>query len=51
VRLVNSAHEPRPPHRPPYSVLSARRAEQAGLTPLRSWREALVEALSAAPIV
>jgi dTDP-4-dehydrorhamnose reductase len=51
VRPVSSAHEPWPARRPPYSVLSARRAEQAGLTPLRSWREALVEALSAAPIV
>jgi dTDP-4-dehydrorhamnose reductase len=51
VRPVSSTHEPRPARRPPYSVLSARRSEQAGLSPLRPWREALDQALSAAPIV
>jgi dTDP-4-dehydrorhamnose reductase len=51
VRPVNTDHAPRPARRPPYSVLSARRSEQAGLSPLRPWREALDRALSAAPIV
>lgn len=51
VRPVSSDHEPRPARRPPYSVLSGRRSEQAGLSPLRPWREALDQALSAASIV
>jgi dTDP-4-dehydrorhamnose reductase len=45
---VSSAHSPRPAARPPYSVLSGRQSEQAGLTPLRPWQDALAEALSAA---
>ncbi|MFZ0904930.1 MAG: dTDP-4-dehydrorhamnose reductase [Mycobacterium sp.] len=46
---ISSASKPRPAPRPPYSVLSARQSEQAGLSPLRPWRDALAEALSAAP--
>ncbi|HXY65192.1 MAG TPA: dTDP-4-dehydrorhamnose reductase [Mycobacterium sp.] len=45
---VSSAYSPRPAARPPYSVLSGRQSEQAGLTPLRPWQDALAEALSAA---
>jgi dTDP-4-dehydrorhamnose reductase len=44
---VTSAHNPRPAPRPAYSVLSGRQSEQAGLTPLRPWQDALAEALSA----
>ncbi|WP_298445901.1 dTDP-4-dehydrorhamnose reductase [Gordonia sp. (in: high G+C Gram-positive bacteria)] len=36
---------PRPAPRPAFSVLSGRSWAQAGLTPLRDWREALTEAL------
>jgi dTDP-4-dehydrorhamnose reductase len=46
---VSSAHNPRPAPRPPYSALSGRQSEQAGLSPLRPWRDALAQALSAAP--
>ncbi|MGH3596376.1 MAG: sugar nucleotide-binding protein, partial [Mycobacterium sp.] len=51
VRPVSSARRQRPAPRPPYSALSGRRSEQAGLSPLRPWREALTQALSAAPDV
>ncbi|OBK75858.1 dTDP-4-dehydrorhamnose reductase [Mycobacterium sp. 1164985.4] len=44
VRPVTS--KPRPARRPPYSALSGRRSTEAGLTPLRPWREALQDALS-----
>jgi dTDP-4-dehydrorhamnose reductase len=44
---VSSAHNPRPAPRPPYSALSSRQSEQAGLTPLRPWRDALAVALGA----
>ncbi len=43
---VSSAHNPRPATRPTYSVLSGRRSEQAGLPPLRPWRDALAEAVT-----
>jgi dTDP-4-dehydrorhamnose reductase len=46
VRPVTSAHNPRPAARPAYSALSARQSQEAGLSPLRPWREALVAALS-----
>jgi dTDP-4-dehydrorhamnose reductase len=46
VLAVSSANNPRPAPRPPYSVLSGRRSAQAGLSPLRSWRDALAEALA-----
>jgi dTDP-4-dehydrorhamnose reductase len=45
---VSSAQRPRPAARPPYSVLSGRQSEQAGLSPLRPWQDALTHALSAA---
>ncbi len=44
---VTSDHNPRPAHRPPYSALSGRRSQDAGLSPLRPWRTALEAALSA----
>jgi dTDP-4-dehydrorhamnose reductase len=44
---VSSAHNPRPAPRPTYSVLSSRQSEQAGLTPLRPWQDALSVALHA----
>jgi dTDP-4-dehydrorhamnose reductase len=37
----------RPAPRPAYSALSSRESAGAGLTPLRPWRDALAEALSA----
>ncbi|WP_235632362.1 dTDP-4-dehydrorhamnose reductase [Mycolicibacterium rutilum] len=48
VRPVGSDRHPRPAPRPPYSALSGRRSTEAGLTPLRPWREALHAALAAA---
>jgi dTDP-4-dehydrorhamnose reductase len=44
---VSSAKNPRPAPRPSYSVLSGRQSEQAGLSPLRPWQDALSAALSA----
>ncbi|MFZ0230236.1 MAG: dTDP-4-dehydrorhamnose reductase [Mycobacterium sp.] len=44
---VGSDHNPRPAHRPPYSALSGRQSQEAGLSPLRPWRTALDAALSA----
>jgi dTDP-4-dehydrorhamnose reductase len=46
---VSSDQNPRPAARPPYSALSARQSQAAGLSPLRPWREALEAALAAAP--
>jgi dTDP-4-dehydrorhamnose reductase len=48
VRPVTTAQHPRPAIRPPYSALSVRRSADAGLTPLRPWRDALAAALNAA---
>jgi dTDP-4-dehydrorhamnose reductase len=48
VRPVGSDRHPRPAPRPAYSALSARRSVEAGLTPLRPWREALAAAMSSA---
>lgn len=45
VRPVDSSRHRRPAARPTYTVLSARRSAEAGLTPLRDWREALVAAV------
>lgn len=49
VRPVSSAQFPRPAPRPSYSALSGREFAAAGLTPLRPWRSALVDALAATP--
>jgi dTDP-4-dehydrorhamnose reductase len=46
VRPVGTDRHPRPAPRPAYSALSARRSAEAGLTPLRPWREALTAALA-----
>jgi dTDP-4-dehydrorhamnose reductase len=46
VRPVSSDHNPRPAARPAYSALSGRQSREAGLSPLRPWRDALAEALS-----
>jgi dTDP-4-dehydrorhamnose reductase len=45
VRPVSSDHNPRPARRPPYSALSGRQSQDAGLSPLRPWRAALDAAL------
>jgi dTDP-4-dehydrorhamnose reductase len=47
VRPVSTAQNPRPAPRPHYSALSFRKSAEAGLTPLRPWRSALVAALAA----
>jgi dTDP-4-dehydrorhamnose reductase len=44
VRPVGTDRHPRPAPRPAYSALSARRSAEAGLTPLRPWRDALAAA-------
>ncbi|PTR31623.1 dTDP-4-dehydrorhamnose reductase [Rhodococcus sp. OK519] len=46
VRPCTSAEFVRPAPRPAYSVLSPHAWEAAGLTPLRPWRDALVDALA-----
>ena len=46
VRPVGTDQHPRPAPRPEYSVLSARLSAQAGLTPLRPWRDALAAAIA-----
>lgn len=46
VRPVDTGRHPRPAPRPPYSALSGRRSAEAGLTPLRPWRDALAAALA-----
>jgi dTDP-4-dehydrorhamnose reductase len=48
VQPVGSDRHPRPAPRPAYSALSARRSTEAGLKPLRPWRDALAAALSSA---
>lgn len=47
VKPVSSDLHRRPAPRPSYSALSAEKSEQAGLTPLRPWREALADAIGA----
>jgi dTDP-4-dehydrorhamnose reductase len=49
VRPVTSDHHPRPAARPAYSALSGRESQEAGLSPLRQWREALAQALAITP--
>jgi dTDP-4-dehydrorhamnose reductase len=46
VRPVGTDRHPRPAPRPAYSALSARRSTEAGLKPLRPWRDALAAALA-----
>ena len=46
VRPVGTDRHPRPAPRPAYSALSARRSTEAGLKPLRPWRDALAAAMS-----
>ena len=46
VRPVGTDRHPRPAPRPQYSALSARLSADAGLTPLRPWREALSAAIA-----
>ncbi|AWV48978.1 dTDP-rhamnose modification protein [Mycobacterium leprae Kyoto-2] len=46
VQPVSTAQNPRSAARPAYSALSGRQSVAAGLTPLRPWRSALVEALA-----
>ncbi|MQY28171.1 dTDP-4-dehydrorhamnose reductase [Nocardia aurantia] len=46
VRPCGTADFPRPARRPGYSVLSDRVWTEAGLTPLRHWRDALTAALA-----
>jgi dTDP-4-dehydrorhamnose reductase len=48
VRPISSAANPRPAARPHYSALSGAESARAGLTPLRGWHDALVDALLAA---
>lgn len=50
VRPVSSADNPRPAARPGYSVLGSRLSTAAGLRPLRPWRDALIQALTAGPL-
>ncbi len=46
VRAVSTEQVPRPAVRPVYSALGSRTSAEAGLTPLRPWREALAEAIA-----
>lgn len=48
VRPVGTDKHPRPAPRPSYSALSSAKSAEAGLTPLRPWRDALAEALATA---
>jgi dTDP-4-dehydrorhamnose reductase len=50
VRPVDSARHRRPARRPAYSALSSRQSVEAGLSPMRPWRDALAEALRAGPL-
>ncbi|WP_116375277.1 dTDP-4-dehydrorhamnose reductase [Mycobacterium sp. MFM001] len=47
VHPISSDKNPRPAPRPRYSVLGSRLSTEAGLTPLRPWRDALAAALRA----
>jgi dTDP-4-dehydrorhamnose reductase len=47
VQPVGSDQHPRPAPRPPYSALSGQQSAEAGMGPLRPWRNALAAALRA----
>lgn len=47
VSPVGTDRHPRPAPRPAYSVLASRKSADAGLTPLRPWRDALAAAMNA----
>lgn len=47
VRPVGTDRHPRPAPRPSYSALASQRSAEAGLTPLRPWRDALAAAMAA----
>ena len=49
VRPVPTSAFPRPAQRPVYSALSMAQSVRAGLSPLRPWRDALADAIAAAP--
>jgi len=49
VRPVDTGRHPRPAPRPQYSALSGAMSAEAGLTPLRPWRDALESALASVP--
>jgi dTDP-4-dehydrorhamnose reductase len=50
VRPVSSAQSTRAAARPAYSALGSRLSTAAGLRPLRPWRDALIQALTAGPL-
>jgi dTDP-4-dehydrorhamnose reductase len=50
VQPVGTDRHPRPAPRPRYSALASRRSAEAGLSPLRPWRDALAAALADCPL-
>jgi dTDP-4-dehydrorhamnose reductase len=41
IEPIETGEAQRRAHRPPYSALTTVRAEEVGVSPLRSWKEAL----------